>query len=80
MKERMADRLDRIDSFGGRLVARFWGAVLLIGILVGAIPLLVGSISTRSWSATAIVGASTVAGLLFVRHLFSSKRRLSEME
>lgn len=80
MKERIATGLDRIDSFGGRLVARFWGTVLLVGILVGAIPLLYGSISTRSWSATAIVGVSAFAGLLFVRYLFSSKRRLSEME
>ena len=80
MKERIAGGLDRIDSFGGRLVARFWGTVLLLGILAAGVPLLFGAITSRSWLATGVVGTATLAGLLLVRHLFSAKRRLSEME
>ncbi len=73
-------RLDRIDRLGGQIYARFWGSLLLIGVVAIGVPMLIGTISNRAWVGAGVTAFSTVAGLVLVRYLFSSKRRLSELD
>lgn len=80
MREGSARRLERIDAVGGRLVARFWGSVLGLALLFVGVPLVVGSLASGAWAGAAVSALALALGLALVRHLFSSKRRLSEME
>lgn len=80
MRERARRRMDRLDRAGGRIVARFWGTVLLAGAVVVAIPMLVGLVATGSWAGALVVTSLSIPPLALVRYLFSPSRRLSEIE
>ncbi len=80
MKDALRRRIEDVDRIGGRIYARFWGTVFLIAVLVVAVPVSIGTLLDRHWTGFALSAGVTVAGLLFVRHLFSRNRRLSELD
>lgn len=80
MSERYARTIDRIDQTGGRLVARFWGTLLLAGLVAALSSLLVFSIAAGSWTGVFVAIVVGVPGFALVRYLFSPDRRLSEIE
>ncbi|MBT8200594.1 MAG: hypothetical protein KJO36_08760 [Acidimicrobiia bacterium] len=71
---------DRIDRLGGRLVARFWGTLLLLGVLGIGMPMLIGSIVSGAWAGAVFTGIVSAVGLAIVGFLFSSRRRLSDLD
>ncbi len=71
---------DRIDQLGGRLVGRFWGTLLLLGVLGIGMPMFIGSIVSGAWAGAVVTGVVSAVGLAMVGFLFSSRRRLSEFE
>ncbi len=80
MKDALRRRIEDVDRIGGRIYSRFWGTVFLVGVLVVAVPVMIGTLRDRHWIGFALSAGVAVAGLLFVRYLFSRNRRLSELE
>lgn len=74
------DIIERIDAAGGRLVFRFWGVVVVIGVAVVGVPVTVGAVAARAWAGAAVSLLFTSLGLWFARYLFSRRRRLSHIE
>lgn len=80
MRQRIATGMERIDTVGGKLVARFFGVILLAGIVAVVVPVMVSSFAAGSWWSAVMAAAFGVPGLLLVRYLFSPRRRLSDIE
>lgn len=72
--------LDRMDRFGGRVIGRFWGTILLAAVLLIAVPIAIASALDGDWLGASIsLGAAALGGAA-VRYLFSGRRRLSDYE
>lgn len=80
MKERFANGLDRIDRVGGKVVARFWGAILGVAIIAVLIPMFIWAIVNGAWLAALVSLGSLVALAVLVKYLFSGNRRLTDFE
>lgn len=72
--------IDRIDRLGGKVIGRFWGAILLGAVLLIAVPIAIGAMVDGDWLGMAVAMAAAALGFAAVRYLFSSRRRLSEFE
>ena len=72
--------LQRLDAFGGKLIARFWGTLLLLAIVLVAGGAMVYAVATGQALVALLAALLALPGLLFVRFLFSSKRKLSDFD
>ena len=72
--------IDRIDRFGGKVIGRFWGTILLGAVLVIAVLIAIGAMLEGDWLGTGVALGAAALGVVTVRYLFSSRRRLSEYE
>ncbi|NNF10043.1 MAG: hypothetical protein HKN74_07155 [Acidimicrobiia bacterium] len=72
--------LEGIDRFGGKVVARFWGTVLLLAVVLIGGSAVVFAMATGRWAMAIIALVLAVPGLLVVRYLYSPKRRLTDFE
>ncbi|NND03591.1 MAG: hypothetical protein HKN91_12470 [Acidimicrobiia bacterium] len=76
----MARGLDRVDSVGGKLIARFWGTLLGIVAVLVLLPMLVSAVRNEAWITGGVVLLVTAAVAALIRYLFSRNRRLSDFE
>ena len=72
--------IERIDRLGGKVVARFWGTVLLLAVVLIGGGAVAFAVASGRWAMAIIVLVLAVPGLLLVRYLYSPTRRLSDFE
>jgi cobalamin biosynthesis protein CobD/CbiB len=71
--------IDTIDRVGGKIWHRALGLLLCIPLMIAAWGT-VYSIQAGQLTGAAIMGVVTLCALFLVRHLFSSQRRLSDID